>query len=76
MQRASQAVSFGKQRTDGTRKVKQGAETMRGLVFYWLVERVNKAADPSVLPPGQLVGDAMTLAVLQYLERAARRGQV
>jgi hypothetical protein len=68
---ASQDISFGPARKDGSRRVKRGAE--HGAVLFWLVKSAQKGPDESVLPPPDLVGDAVTLALLRYVTHNARR---
>lgn len=68
----SQDISFGSMRKDGSRKLKRGAQRGGGVMF-WLVKSAQKGPDEDVLPPPDLVGDAVTLALADYVIRNARR---
>jgi hypothetical protein len=74
VQNDSQQVSFGPRRKDGSRKAKQG-KSRGGLIMFWLVRQASKGPDEGVLPSESLVSDAVSLALLDYTNRALAGGR-
>ena len=64
-------VKRGKKRKDGSQKTT--TEEVGGLVMFWLVKSVHQDADPSVLPPDNLIGDTALAVVSDAVERALRK---
>jgi len=72
MENDSVDVSFGKQRKDGSRQVKQGAE--RSGVMFWLVKSVTQTANPAVIPSEQSITATAMETATGIAERFHQRG--
>jgi len=70
--RLQQSFKTGRQRKDGSRKVSQG-KVEGGEVMFWLVKSAQKGPDEGVLPPAELVADAVGAALTDFATRNARR---
>jgi hypothetical protein len=68
----SQEVSFGRQRKDGSRAVKQGA-IVGGGVLFWLVDSVHQDPDHSVLPTEAKTAEMAVAAGEAFIAREERR---
>lgn len=65
-------ISFGRQRADGSRKVK--AESTGGGVMFWLVKSVNQAANPDVIPSQFEIAAVCFSTTNDIVDRAIARG--
>jgi hypothetical protein len=64
-------VSFGKQRKDGSRKVKRGEE--RSGVMFWLKKSVRQQPNPNIIPSDDKIAATATQAVDSFLSRLKQR---
>jgi hypothetical protein len=62
-------ISVGKQRKDGSRRVKDKGQAQRGRVWFWLAKKVTQKADANALPGEQHLQDAMLDEAQQFMER-------
>lgn len=69
----SQSVSFGRKRKDDSRKVKAGAESGGGVMF-WLVKSVTQKGDPTVVPSDEQIVSTAVATVAGIAKRAIARG--
>jgi hypothetical protein len=67
IQAVAQAVSFGRQRKDGSRRVIAGDVT-GGLVMFWLVKKTTHRPDPSVLPTDKELEKAAIEPAQKFIE--------
>jgi hypothetical protein len=70
---ASQDVSFGRARKDGSRKVTPGLERGGGVMF-WLKKSVRQDADPRVVPSPFEIGAVVIRTVNGIIDRFKARG--
>lgn len=74
VERQSDAISYGRRRKDGSRKIKQGKK-LGGRIMYWLVPKVTQKGDPAVLPTPEALGGAIRERMSEYLTLLASREQ-